>query len=195
MVKIYLEGLTHRIKKFWDKLGQTPKKLEKKLVSEDALKEEAEKAKEGREKFEAEPNWNLLQALGRDVFGNPSFSDFATSDDVLGSSRYADSINNTYTLSGGLINTQTFEFFGEVVENVTVANSTNNSDFVTGILWDTGHGGNNYNGSQEIIFITSINKNAVGFDDVYDFEIRISATLREYRTIDTEKVVFYTEIK
>jgi hypothetical protein len=54
MVKIYLEGLTPRIEKFWTKLGQKPKKLEKKLVSEEALDEEAKKAKEGREKFEAE---------------------------------------------------------------------------------------------------------------------------------------------
>ncbi len=54
MVKIYIEGLTPRIKKFWDKLGKTPKKLEKRMVSEEELKAEMEKAKEGRQKFESE---------------------------------------------------------------------------------------------------------------------------------------------
>jgi hypothetical protein len=145
--------------------------------------------------FEADLNWNELQALGRDVFGNPSTNDFEILDSVLGSTGYLDSINSTYTFGGSPIETITFDFFGISVENVPVTNSTNNSNFKTGILWDTADGGNNYNGSQEIVFITTINKGAAGFDDVYDFEIRIPATLREYNTIDTEKVVFYTEIK
>ncbi len=54
MVKIYIEGLEPRIKKFWDKLGKTPKKLEIRMVSEAELKAEMDKAKEGRQKFEAE---------------------------------------------------------------------------------------------------------------------------------------------
>lgn len=54
MVQIYLEGLEPRIKKLWEKLGLTPKKLEIKVVSEDAMKAELEKAKQDRAKFEAE---------------------------------------------------------------------------------------------------------------------------------------------
>lgn len=45
MAKIYTEGITPRITKLWDKLGKTPKKLEKKMVSEEELKAELEKAK------------------------------------------------------------------------------------------------------------------------------------------------------
>jgi len=52
MVEIYLEGLTPRIEKVWQKIGKTPKKLEVKLVNEDELKAEMEKAKADHEKAE-----------------------------------------------------------------------------------------------------------------------------------------------
>ena len=145
--------------------------------------------------FEADIGWNDLQALGRDVNGDPNYQDFETLDVALGSTGYPDSINNTYTTGGEPIETETFEFFGTVVDNVPVANSTNNDNFKTGILWDASDGGTSYDGTQEVIFITKINKNQAGFDDTYDFEIRIPATLRELNTLDTERVVFYTEIK
>ena len=54
MVNIYLEGLEPRIKKFWDKLGKQPKKLEKQYVSEEDIKAEVKKAQEERKKAEAE---------------------------------------------------------------------------------------------------------------------------------------------
>lgn len=54
MVDIYLEGLTPRIESNFKKLGKKPKKRELKLVSEEELKEEFEKAKKEREKFEEE---------------------------------------------------------------------------------------------------------------------------------------------
>lgn len=52
MVTIYLEGLTPRIKAQWDKIGKMPEKKQMKLVTESELKEELEKAKEARRKFE-----------------------------------------------------------------------------------------------------------------------------------------------
>ena len=54
MAQIYTEGLEPRIKKFWEKLNKTPKKLERKTVSEAELKAELDKAKEDRSKFEKE---------------------------------------------------------------------------------------------------------------------------------------------
>jgi len=54
MVKIYLEGLTPRIQKIWDKLGKAPKKLEIKLVSDAEMKAELEAAKAAKAKIEAE---------------------------------------------------------------------------------------------------------------------------------------------
>ncbi len=54
MVKIYLDGLLPRLKKLWDKLGKTPKKLEIRMVSEEDLKAELEKAKQDRKEFVAQ---------------------------------------------------------------------------------------------------------------------------------------------
>ena len=52
MVNIYLEGLIPRIKSNWDKIGKTPEKRKLKLVTESELREELDKAKEARKKFE-----------------------------------------------------------------------------------------------------------------------------------------------
>jgi hypothetical protein len=52
MVDIYLEGLTPRVQKLWEKLGKTPKKRELKLVSEEELKKEMDAAKKSREEYE-----------------------------------------------------------------------------------------------------------------------------------------------
>jgi hypothetical protein len=46
MVKIYLEGLTPRIDKQWEKIGKKPKKFERKLIDDAAIKAELEKAKQ-----------------------------------------------------------------------------------------------------------------------------------------------------
>ncbi|MBN2053027.1 DUF87 domain-containing protein [Candidatus Woesearchaeota archaeon] len=53
MVQIYLDGLTPRIQKHWDKLGKKPEKLEKKLVSETELQEAITRAKKARSDYEA----------------------------------------------------------------------------------------------------------------------------------------------
>ncbi|MBW2991481.1 DUF87 domain-containing protein [Candidatus Woesearchaeota archaeon] len=54
MVEIYLEGLIPRIQKNWDKLGKKPKKLERKLVSEEELQEAITRAKKARAEYEQE---------------------------------------------------------------------------------------------------------------------------------------------
>ena len=64
MVKIYLEGLTPRIDKQWEKLGKHPKKYEKKIVDDSALKAELQKAQEERAKFEADQKANAAANAG-----------------------------------------------------------------------------------------------------------------------------------
>ncbi len=54
MVQIYLDGLTPRIDKQWEKLGKKPKKYERKVVDDAALKADLAKAQEERAKFEAD---------------------------------------------------------------------------------------------------------------------------------------------
>jgi len=53
VVEIYLEGLTPRLEKEWEKLGKKPKKRELNLVSEEEIKKSVEEAKSARAKFEA----------------------------------------------------------------------------------------------------------------------------------------------
>ncbi|MGV8141537.1 MAG: tetratricopeptide repeat protein [Candidatus Woesearchaeota archaeon] len=52
MVEIYLQEVTPRVKKMWEKLGKTPKKREIKTVDINALKEEMKKAADERKKVE-----------------------------------------------------------------------------------------------------------------------------------------------
>ena len=52
MVDIYLEGLKPRVKAEWERLGKKPKKLEKKLVSEEDLQESIRQAQVARQQYE-----------------------------------------------------------------------------------------------------------------------------------------------
>ena len=83
------------------------------------------------------------------------------------------------------------------VSNVPVVNSTNTSNFITGILWNSGDvndGG--YNGTQDVIFITKVNHNARGKYDYYDYEINVPANLRAYiKPNNDDSVTFYTELR
>ncbi|HLG24555.1 MAG TPA: DUF87 domain-containing protein [Candidatus Nanoarchaeia archaeon] len=63
MVNIYLEGLTPRIKANWEKLGLAPEKRKINLVSESELREELEKAKEARKKYDEEKKTGKRPAL------------------------------------------------------------------------------------------------------------------------------------
>jgi hypothetical protein len=53
MVKIYLDGLTPRVQKMWDKLGKQPKKVEIQLLDTSEMDAELAKAKEEKKKAEA----------------------------------------------------------------------------------------------------------------------------------------------
>ncbi|MFH1053195.1 MAG: helicase HerA-like domain-containing protein [Candidatus Woesearchaeota archaeon] len=54
MVDIYLDGLKPRLEEYWKKLGKKPKEREIKLVAQEELKKEFEKAKKAREEYEKE---------------------------------------------------------------------------------------------------------------------------------------------
>ncbi|MEK6916925.1 MAG: helicase HerA-like domain-containing protein, partial [Nanoarchaeota archaeon] len=54
LVRIYLESLTPKVDKMWQKLKKKPKRFEIKMISEAELKKELEEAKEARKKFEDE---------------------------------------------------------------------------------------------------------------------------------------------
>jgi hypothetical protein len=138
-------------------------------------------------------NWFALKALGMNMSNQSSPSDFSSLDAKLGSVNFTDSVNRTYTSNNNPIGLANYTLFRRLVMNIPVVNSTNNSNFKTGILWDYSTGGNKYNGSQDIVFVSPISKNAQGYNATVDYEVRIPATLRSYKS-GIDQIVFYAEI-
>jgi predicted RNase H-like nuclease (RuvC/YqgF family) len=58
MVQIYLDGLTPRVQKMWEKLGKQPQKLQIKLLDAAAIDEAVAKAKEEKAKKAKEESTN-----------------------------------------------------------------------------------------------------------------------------------------
>lgn len=139
-------------------------------------------------------NWLNLTALSRDVNGNYVSDDFYELDYVLGIENNSDSINKTYTSNNQPVLVQNITVFNRQINNVPIINSTNNSNFITGILWDTGDGNTVFNGSQDVLFLTKIKMNTSGYNGTYDFELRVPAKLRSYKT-GNDAVALYSEIK
>jgi hypothetical protein len=138
-------------------------------------------------------NWIALQAIGINTSNTTANNDFEEIDTAFSSTNYIDSINATFTTSGSPILTRNFVVFNNNLSNVPIVNSTNSSNFVTGILWDYGDGGSEYSGTQDLVFITEINVNKTGQYGNYDFEVKVPALLRSYVGGGTT-VDFYTEI-
>ena len=67
---------------------------------------------------------------------------------------------------------------GNVINGVPIMNSTNTSAFITGILWDSADGGTNYNGTQDLVFVTKINESQTGKYGTYDYEISLPSELQ-----------------
>ncbi|MDD5086781.1 MAG: CARDB domain-containing protein, partial [Candidatus Nanoarchaeia archaeon] len=142
-------------------------------------------------------DWNSLMAIGRDISNNQRIEDFEKVDEALNLSDFIDSINKTYTYDSKVMATGIFDIYGHNVENVPIINSTNNSNFVTGILWDSSDANPGYyNGNQDLIFITKINQSAQGSYGLYDYEIRVPANLRQYvQPNNNNKISFYIELR
>jgi hypothetical protein len=138
-------------------------------------------------------NWKSLQALGINLSNQSSFADFYNLDTRLGSTALTDSVNRTYTSNGLPIEYINYTLFTKNVNNIPVVNSTNNTNFKTGILWDYSDGGARYLGTQDILFVSAINKNMPGYNATVDYELRVPATLRSYK-VGQDLVVFYAEI-
>ena len=144
--------------------------------------------------LEANPNFLKLQAIGINTSNTSAAGDFADIDIKLGTANFTDSINTTYTYNGAPRATKSFAVFSKAINNVPIINSTNTSNFQTGILWDTNDGGSEYNGTQDLIFITEANQQQTGLNGLYDFEIKVPALLRNYNAAGSS-IAFYAELK
>jgi hypothetical protein len=145
-------------------------------------------------------SWNQLQSIGKKKSSGDSSSDFVEIDTLLNSTNYPDSVYSIYTDLGVPKYKSNIYSFNKFLQEVPIINSTNNSNFVTGILWDTSDDTNGTNGEfdladkEDLVFISPINKQAQGTYGIYDYEIRVPAKLRQYRTSDTKSAAFYVEL-
>ncbi len=144
---------------------------------------------------EAVLEFGNLTALSRDVVSAYQPEDFYELDVAIGSENLTDSVNATYTSNNNPKSTSSFVVLGKTITNVPVVNSTNNSNFQTGILWDSGDGGSEYDGTQDVAFISEIKKQRMGKNGIVDYEIRIPALLRQMDNTESTSVYLYTEIK
>lgn len=144
--------------------------------------------------YDSDINWTSLKAISRDVNDNYASNDFSEIDTALGMSNYTDSVNRTYTTNDLPKSVMSFSVFNKLIENVPVVDSINNSNFITGILWDYSDGGTEFNGTQDLVFITKTNIGKQGSYEVCDYELRVPSNLKNYKS-STDSVAFYIEIK
>jgi hypothetical protein len=133
-----------------------------------------------------------FQALGRTVFNTTASQDFAELDAALNMTGYYDSINAEYTLlTETPLQTANITLFNREIQHIPVDHSTNTSNFITGIVWDMSDGGDEYDGSQDVVFITQVNNDKQGSYGTYDYEIKVPVSLK---IANTSTIDLYTEI-
>ncbi len=140
-----------------------------------------------------------LQSVTRDKQGLLVSNAFTEVDSALNTTSYYDSIKQIWGAGTDTPQvTRTFILTTGAIYNVPIANSTNTSDFVTGILWDTADdkGNNQYDSSddEDIVFVTEINKGKQGEYGTYDMEARIPAALKDYK-LGSSAINFYVELQ
>lgn len=148
---------------------------------------------------ECNVNWISLQALGRTIAGGISSNDFSEIDSILSMQNFEDSISKEYTTSQTPNHIQTFNVHDSNITNVPVINSTNNSNFVTGILWDYSDdvdSDNEYDSSdkEDVVFVTRINQSSQGFYGTYDYEITFPVKMREYKKDESSQIYLYYDL-
>ncbi len=145
--------------------------------------------------YEASVDWLNLQAIGKKKDNSQSNSDFEEIDNLLGMENFEDSVKNTYTFGGFAKDKANFTTFSKVVEDVPIINSTNNSNFITGILWDSSDSQDEeFDSSEDLVFISKISNDLQGKFGKYDYEIKVPAALRNYNSSDSDKALFYVEL-
>lgn len=149
--------------------------------------------------YDSSIDFTSLLALGMNISGNYRSNDFEELDVVLNTTNYPDSINSTYTSGGAPKNNMSIIIFGVNITNIPWVNSTNSTNFKTGILWDysddNGDGEFDQTDSEDVLFVTQANYLIPGKYGTYDYEIRVPANLRRQHLTDTSSVSFYAEIK
>jgi len=145
-------------------------------------------------------SWTSLQAIGKDKLLNDVIDDWEDIDVLLSMTQFNDSINRTFTngTRGVPINKTDFLVQGSLIVNVSTVNSTNSSNFVTGILWDTSDSVDaqyDTTEKEDLVFITKVNGKALGSYGTYHYEIKVPAKLKQYRAPNNQdSLSIYVEL-
>ena len=142
---------------------------------------------------ESDVDWFSLQAIGKNIVNDNANNDFSDIDFLLDMGEFKDSVsisfeNRRYT---------NFTVHQKEIANVSVINSTIDSDFMTGILWDMSDdsdGEFSQKDREDLIFVSNINKGKEGAYGFYDYELRVPAKLREYNSSDISNVYLYYDL-
>jgi hypothetical protein len=140
-----------------------------------------------------------LQSATRDKQGQLVSNAFTEIDSALNTTAYPDSIKQIWGAGTDTpLGDHLFNLTTGPIYNVPIVNSTNTSDFVTGILWDTaddkGNGQYDSADNEDIVFVTEINSGKQGTYGTYDMEARIPANLRDYLP-GSGLINFYVELQ
>lgn len=143
-------------------------------------------------------NFNSLYALGRNISGGIATNDFLEADQALNMTGFNDSIQIFWaTNASNPKQTINLTVRGRYIENVPYINSTNTSNFITGILWQSQNSTNrefNATQKQPLIFVSMINRNQTGFYGNYDYESRVPVLLRSYNS-SSSSLQYFVELK
>jgi len=146
---------------------------------------------------ECDVDWLSLIAIGKTKSGGESSNDFLEIDELLGMEDFQDSISNLFSENQNPKNLENMIIYQKEITDIPVINSTNNSNFITGLLWDSSDDRDGENGEfdktdkEDIVFTAKVNKISEGSYGIYDYEIKIPSRLREYNSLDTQEVYLY----
>ncbi len=143
-------------------------------------------------------HWNSLVALGRSANGAIESNDFSDLDKIFNMTSFNDSVSNLFTTNGNTPK-QTENFTVDSINTpyVPVIESTNTTNFMTGIMWDSYYdtdGQFDTVDKEKVVFATKVNQEAQGGYGKYDYEIKIPVRLRNQSAFDNSNVYFYYEL-
>jgi hypothetical protein len=149
-------------------------------------------------------DWSSLKAFTKNITEGEdveTLNDFYDLDLTLGTENFTDSVNSTYSVNGYPTQTSNYTVYDLVVSSVPDSMSTNNTNFYTGILWDSSDSTTPYYSYQseislrpDLLFVTKVNYDKEGLYGIYDYELKVPAYFRDYKGT-SDNVLFYYEIK
>lgn len=138
-----------------------------------------------------------LYPLGRKTDGTASSQDFAELDNLLNLTNYTRGFRLYWAIDNSTPkNTMSFNVSGSIIDNVPYINSTENGNFVTGLLWDASDSADDefdLTDKEDIVLITKYSPNTTGRHGIYGLELLVPQTLGEYSGT-TNKIQVLKEI-